>query len=184
MSAHRQQAQLHERPQHQANPVSYTHLVLRHGQMLQVGRSKDERLRDLAIMLDHLAQTLFGQIRAQEMCIRDRWYVVRLQNLEEQRDARRFAQRTYRVSGRCLLYTSSRLFTALSELPDGSMRQISEPSSTTVFRIKESQVEAFHHSGAPCIPGICRILSDLAQARLGCLSIEAMESSISLVICI
>lgn len=28
------------------------------------------------------------------------WYVVRLQNLEEQRDARRFAQRTYRVSGR------------------------------------------------------------------------------------
>lgn len=52
------------------------------------------------------------------------------------------------------------VFIALPEAPDGSMRQISEPSSTTVFRIKESQVEAFRHSGALCIPGIFRILPD------------------------
>ena len=40
-------------------------LVLGDRQIVDIGRSKDERLRHLAIMLDHLAQSFLGQIRAQ-----------------------------------------------------------------------------------------------------------------------
>ena len=52
------------------------------------------------------------------------------------------------------------------------------------FHKKKPQVEALSLSGVACMSGIFRIFLDFAQARLDCLSIEAVETSISLVICI
>lgn len=58
------------------------------------------------------------------------------------------------------------------------------PRAHCLFHVKKQQVEALPLSSAVVMSGICRILPDLAQARLGCLSIEAAESSLYLVICI
>lgn len=58
------------------------------------------------------------------------------------------------------------------------------PRAHRLFRVKKQQVEALPLSSVFGMSGICRVFPDLAQARLGCLSIEAVESSISLVICI
>ena len=78
----------------------------------------------------------------------------------------------------------SRFYPALPKAPARSMRQIPESPSTPPFQVKKQQVEALPLSSAVVMSGICRILPDLAQARRGCLSIEAVESSLYLVICI
>ena len=58
------------------------------------------------------------------------------------------------------------------------------PRAHCPFHKKKPQVEALSLSGVAGMSGICRILLDFAQARLGCLSIEAAEFSLYLVICI
>ena len=78
----------------------------------------------------------------------------------------------------------SRFYPALPKAPARSMRQIPESPSTPPFQVKKQQVEALPLSSAVVMSGICRILPDLAQARRGCISIEAVESSLYLVICI